>query len=100
MSWATHYIEKLKNGDTVQFRPRGNSMKGKIASGQLVTIEPVGDRKLKVNDVVLCKVNGSQYLHLIKAIQGDRYQIGNNIGRINGWITQNGIFGICINIEN
>ncbi|HRH48595.1 MAG TPA: hypothetical protein PLP23_07585 [Panacibacter sp.] len=100
MSWATHYIEKLKNGDTVQFRPRGNSMKGKIASGQLVTVEPVGDRKLKINDIVLCKVNGNQYLHLIKAIQGDRYQIGNNIGRINGWITQNGIFGICVNIEN
>ena len=100
MSWATHYIEKLRNGDAVQFRPRGHSMKGKIASGQLVTVEPIGDRKLKLNDIVLCKVNGSQYLHLIKAIQGDRYQIGNNIGRINGWITQNGIFGICVNIEN
>ena len=100
MSWATHYIEKLKKGDTVQFRPRGNSMKGKIASGQLVIVEPVGDRKLKLNDIVLCKVNGNHYLHLIKAIQGDRYQIGNNIGRINGWITQNGIFGICVNIEN
>ena len=37
------------------------------------------------------QVNGSQYLHLIKAIQGERYQIGNNIGRINGWITQNSI---------
>ena len=100
MSWATHYIEKLKNGETVQFRPRGHSMKGKITSGQLVTVEPVGDRKLQLNDIVLCKVNGSQYLHLIKAIQDNRYQIGNNIGRINGWITQNGIFGICINIEN
>ena len=100
MSWATHYIEKLKNGETVQFRPRGHSMKGKIASGQLVTVEPLGNRKLQLNDIVLCKVNGSQYLHLIKAIQGNRYQIGNNIGRINGWITQNGIFGICINVEN
>ena len=100
MSWATHYIEKLKNGETVQFRPRGHSMKGKIASGQLVTVEPLGNRKLQLNDIVLCKVNRSQYLHLIKAIQGNRYQIGNNIGKINGWITQNGIFGICINVEN
>jgi|SRR5215203_2002562 len=100
MSWATHYIEKLKNGETVQFRPRGHSMKGKIASGQLVTVEPLGNRKLQLNDIVLCKVNGSQYLHLIKAIQGNRYQIGNNIGRINGWIIQNAIFGICINVEN
>lgn len=99
MSWATHYIEKLKNGETVQFRPRGNSMKGKIDSGQLVTVAPVGGIELKKGDIVLCKVNGSQYLHLIKAIQGERYQIGNNIGRINGWITQNFIYGICTGVS-
>jgi hypothetical protein len=98
MSWANHYIEKLKNGETVQFRPRGNSMKGKVESGQLVTVEPKGDKELQKGDIVLCKVNGSHYLHLIKAIQGERYQIGNNIGRINGWITQNSIYGICTNI--
>jgi hypothetical protein len=37
MSWANHNIEKLKAGDTVQFRPRDNSMKGKIESRQLST---------------------------------------------------------------
>jgi hypothetical protein len=42
MSWATHYIEQLKAGQTVQFRPRGNSKKGKIASGQLVIVEWLG----------------------------------------------------------
>jgi len=98
MSWATHYIEKLKSGETVQFRPRGNSMKGKIDSGQLVTVEPVGNRILEKGDIVLCKVNGTQYLHLIKAIQGERLQIGNNIGRINGWITNNSIYGICTEV--
>ena len=95
MSWATHYIEQLKAGQTVQFRPRGNSMKGKIASGQLVTVEPISDKQLKKGDIVLCKVNGTQYLDLIKAIQGDRYQIGNNIGRINGWTNLNSIYGLC-----
>ena len=100
MSWATHYIEKLKEGKTVQFRPRGNSMKGKIDSGQLVTVEPILGRKLQKGDIVLCKVNGSQYLHLIKAIQGGRYQIGNNIGRINGWININSIFGICTSVHD
>ena len=98
MSWATHYIEKLKAGETVEFRPRGNSMKGKIESGQLVTVEPINGRKLDKGDIVLCKVNGSQYLHLIKAIQGERYQIGNNIGRINGWVTMNSIYGICTKV--
>jgi hypothetical protein len=75
-------------------------MKGKVESGQLVTIEPVSERQLQKGDIVLCKVNGSQYLHLIKAINGERYQIGNNIGKINGWISQNSIYGICINITD
>jgi len=100
MSWATHYIEKLKNGETVSFRPKGNSMQGKVDSGQLVTVEPIGERELQKGDIVLCKVNGSQYLHLIKAIQGDRFQIGNNRGRINGWVGRSLIYGICTRIEN
>jgi hypothetical protein len=100
MSWATHYIEKLKQGETVQFRPRGNSMVGKVNSGQLVTVAPILDRELNKGDIVLCKVNGAQYLHLIKAIQGDRYQIGNNRGRINGWVGKGAIFGICTKVED
>ena len=99
MSWATHYIEKLRNGETVQFRPRGNSMKGKIESGQLVTVEPLGESTPEKGDIVLCKVNGAQYLHIVKAIQGERFQIGNNIGRINGWVTLNSIYGICTSID-
>ena len=75
-------------------------MKGKIASGQLVTVIPVSDKQLKKGDIVLCKVNGTQYLHLIKAIQGDRYQIGNNIGRINGWTNLNSIYGLCIAVTD
>jgi hypothetical protein len=34
---------------------------------------------------VLCKVRGAEYLHLVKAIQGSRFQIGNNRGHVNGW---------------
>ncbi len=100
MGWATPYITKLKLGETVSFRPRGHSMKGKIESGQLCTVAPIGDFELlEKDDIVLCKVNGNEYLHLIKAIQGKRFQIGNNRGRINGWITANQIFGKCVKIE-
>ena len=100
MGWATHYIEKLRSGETVQFRPRGDSMRGKVESGQLCTVQPVaGDRPICVGDVVLCKVGGAEYLHIVKAMQGDRFQIGNNRGRINGWIGQNGIFGVLIKVE-
>ena len=73
MGWATQYIAMLQEGETVQFRPRGNSMVGKIESGQLCTVEPIDDPvALAVGDIVLCKVNGRQYIHLIKAIQGKR----------------------------
>lgn len=101
MGWATAYIAKLKNGETVSFRPRGHSMKGKIESGQFCTVEPIADfGKLEKGDIVLCKVNGNEYLHLIKAIQGARFQIGNNRGLINGWVGVNSIFGKCVRIED
>ena len=75
-------------------------MTGKIESGQLCTVEPAKIEELKVGDIVLCKVNGFQYLHLIKAAQGERFQIGNNRGRINGWIGRNGVYGKCVRVEN
>lgn len=99
MGWATGYIAKLKAGETVSFRPRGDSMRGKIESGQLCTVEPVDPATLAVGDVVLCKVNGREYLHLVKAIQGGRFQIGNNRGRVNGWVGANAIFGKCVRVE-
>jgi hypothetical protein len=100
MGWASSHIVKLRAGETVSFRPRGNSMIGKIESGQLCTVVPVDPATLKVGDIVLCKVGGHEYLHLVKAIQGKRFQIGNNRGRINGWVSANGIFGRCVKVED
>jgi hypothetical protein len=100
MGWATGYIEKLRAGEAVSFRPRGHSMSGKIESGQLCTVEPVDPAIVRVNDIVLCKVNGREYLHLVKAIQGQRFQIGNNRGRINGWVAASMIFGRCVRVED
>lgn len=105
MGWADAYIKLLDMngaGGPVQFRPRGNSMAGKVNDGQLVTV--VGPahfcfKDLEVGDVVLCKVNGRQFLHLVKAIGADgRYQIGNNKGHINGWTNQ--IYGVVIKVED
>ena len=36
MEWAGAYTDKLKNGETVSFPPRGHSMQRKIESGQCV----------------------------------------------------------------
>lgn len=100
MGWAVNYIQQLRAGQPVSFRPRGNSMSGRIESGQLCTINPVEPSTLKVGDIVLCKVNGREYLHLVKAIQGPHFQIGNNRGRINGWVSANAVFGWCIRVED
>lgn len=80
----------------MQFRPRGNRMVGKIDSGQLCTVAPLGGHVLAVGDIVLCRVRSAPYLHLVKAIQGERFQIGNNRGGINGWIARRQIFGRLI----
>lgn len=100
MGWATQHIAKLQQGETVSFRPRGNSMVGKISSGQLCTVVPLAEAdELSKGDIVLCKVKGAQYLHLIKATKGARFQIGNNRGGINGWIGRSAIFGKCVRVE-
>ncbi len=101
MGWASRYIEKLLAGETVQFRPHGNSMSGKVENGELVTVEPVSDsRMLAVGDIVLCKVHGREFLHLVKGIRRGSttlFQIGNNRGHINGWTSN--IFGKCTKVE-
>lgn len=93
MGWATGYIAKLAAGETVSFRPRGDSMTPRISSGDLCTVAPCDPATLVRGDIVLCKVRGAEYLHLVKAIQGGRFQIGNNHGHINGWVGPNAIFG-------
>jgi hypothetical protein len=100
MGWATGHIARLQRGETVTFRPRGNSMSGKVDSGQLCTVAPVDPATLAVGDIVLCRLRGAEYLHLVKAVQGGRFQIGNNRGHINGWIGANGIFGKGTKVED
>lgn len=44
-------------------------------------------------DIVFCKVDNELLLHKITAINEDKIQIGNNKGKINGWIIREHIFG-------
>jgi len=99
MGWASGYLPKLRAGETVSFRPRGDSMSPRIESGDLCTVAPVDAGALRVGDVVLCKVRGAEYLHLVKAVQGGRYQIGNNRGHVNGWVGPSAIFGRLVKVE-
>src|SRR5687768_12734652 len=86
MGWATQAVSEIRQGRPVQVRPRGGSMRGRIEDGQLVTLTPVDASEVKEGDAVLVRWRGGFLLHLVKRIGGDRYLIGNNVGRINGWV--------------
>lgn len=74
-------------------------MRGKVNDGDLVTLEPCDVAALRPEDIVLVRFRGRDYLHLIKAVNGDRFQIGNNRGGINGWVGHNCIYGKAIKVE-
>lgn len=97
MGWATQHIEDLKAGKTVVCRPKGNSMVPRIHSGDQVTIVPIEDDPQK-GDIVLCKVNGRQFLHLVTAVRSGQFQISNNKGHVNGWCVRAAVFGIVSNV--
>ncbi|MFZ8417738.1 phage repressor protein, partial [Staphylococcus aureus] len=72
-----------------------------IKSGQLCTIDPVDEHtQVNVGDIVLCKVHGRQYLHKVKAVKGDSFQIANNKGFINGWANRKSVYGKLVRVED
>ena len=90
--------EHLQNGEICKVTGVGNSMTPILKSKQSVICTPVTeDTELEKKDIVLCKVNGHYYLHLIHAIkktkQNTLYLIGNNHGHMNGWVPKDKIFG-------
>ena len=88
--------EHLKNGETCYVVGIGNSMTPILKSHQPVIVTPVTEEtELKKKDIVLAKVKGHYYLHLIHGIKdnGQRFLIGNNHGHMNGWVSRNNIFG-------
>ncbi len=111
MSWADEHITALGKGETVSFRPVGNSMKGLIESGDLVTVKPFDHTEMtetiNIGDIVLCRVGKNVYVHLVKDTRlistrdfyKDQYLIGNNKGGINGWISRGAIYGVVTKVE-
>src|SRR3954468_20691620 len=85
-------------GRTIEFRPSGSSMIPLIRSRQLVTVAPVDPTTVEIGDIVLARVTGTVYLHLVSAVDAGagRVQISNNRGRVNGWTRHDRIYGICV----
>jgi hypothetical protein len=99
MGWADRAIEALRRGEEARVRPRGHSMRGKVDDGALVTLAPCEPGRLQPGDVVLVRVRGTVYLHLVKAVNQGRLLIGNNRGGINGWVGPSAVYGIATRIE-
>jgi hypothetical protein len=92
---------RVAAGSTVDFRPTGSSMVPLIRSRQLVSVAPVDPATVEVGDIVLARVAGTVYLHLVSAVdrQRGRVQISNNRGRVNGWTTHAKVYGICTAVD-
>jgi len=93
---------RVAAGATVELRPGGSSMVPLIRSKQKVTVAPVDPAKLEVGDIVLARVAGTVYLHLVSAVDHarKRVQISNNRGRVNGWTSHDRVFGICVAVDD
>jgi hypothetical protein len=99
MGWVNDAITELKAGRAAQVRPHGGSMRGRIESGQLVTIAPVDSADVSADDVVLVEWKGNYLLHLVKEATADQLLIGNNIGKINGWVPRSAVVGKVIAVN-
>ena len=98
MGWVNDARKELAAGRQVQVRPFGGSMRGRIESGQLVTLAPAVSTEIRVDDVVLVEWKGNFLLHLVKEVQGDQLLIGNNLGKINGWVPASAAIGIVVDV--
>jgi hypothetical protein len=96
MGWAKDAAERI----AAVVRPPGGSMRGRIESGQLVTLERATLADLSVGDAVFVRWKSGYLLHLIKQIDGERLLIGNNVGRINGWMDAGAVLAKVTNVAD
>lgn len=99
MSWVQAARAGLARGERVTVRPLGGSMRGRIESGDLVTLEPTRLEALVPDDIVFVRWKANYLLHLVKDIAPGRILIGNNLGKINGWVDAVDILGKVISVE-
>lgn len=100
MGWVNEARKELAAGRQVQVRPFGGSMPGRIESGQLVTLAPVDPASVQVDDVVLVEWRGNFLLHLVKQVEGGQLLIGNNVGKVNGWVPAQAVAGRVVAVES
>lgn len=98
--WAATAVEALSRGESIQVRPRGDSMRGRIEDGSLVTLAPCNPTQLVVGDIVLARVRGwLLVLHQVIAVEPGRFLIGTTAGRQDGWVSDKEIYGQLVAVE-
>lgn len=99
MSWIKAVLRELSAGRSVQLKGRGESMRGRITDREVVTLAPVGRSAIAVGDIVLVRIRKDRFVtHLVKRTQGGRFLIGNNLGKDDGWVTGDAIYGKVVRI--
>ena len=93
MGWMNDALAGLREGRAVLVRPTGGSMRGRIESGQLVTLSPVDSADVRAGDAVLIAWKGTHILHLVLEVRDGQLHIGNNLGRENGWAPATDVVG-------
>jgi hypothetical protein len=99
MSWVSDARDALGRGEPATVRPQGGSMRGRIESGQLVTIIPTSFDDLRVDDVVFIRWRGNYLLHLVCGLGDEQVLIGNALGKVNGWIGAHDVLGKVTAVE-
>jgi hypothetical protein len=100
MSDRKYAIKILEEKGEITIRCNGNSMQPIIQSREAIHLRRVDHKQLRVGDAVFCKINKNYQVHLITAIDKDRFQISNNKGWVNGWVNSKNIFGLAVQIED
>lgn len=85
----------IKLGRRVKLKAYGSSMTPLVKHGEIVTIKPLVVAPQR-GDIVLARVNGRWYLHLVSALRNGQVQISNNHGHVNGWTSTKNVVGILV----
>lgn len=79
-------------------------MSGLIADGDMVTLEPYQGTVPTVGEIVLARIEGRRFAHLvlhqILERASGRVLVGNNHGRTDGWISAAEVYGKVIRVES
>lgn len=96
MSNRKFAIEVLEKKGFVIISCNGNSMRPMILPKEPIHLKKVDSKMLRVGDAVFVKIHSALQVHLISAIDKDRFQISNNKKFVNGWVGEKCIFGLAV----